>query len=100
MELWEQMTAPVTAERMRSDFAWMTGSDVDLMIAVHAVKHGVTVSDLKSRSRAQPLAHIRQKIMAKLRRDTDLSYPTIGRIFNRDHTTVLHAVRRIEELGA
>ena len=28
---------------------------------------------------------------------TDLSYPEIGRAFgNRDHTTIIHAVRKIE----
>ena len=30
---------------------------------------------------------------------TDLSYPAIARVFGgRDHTTVMHAVRKVEEL--
>ncbi len=49
-------------------------------------------------SRRRPLVDARQIAMYVTRNMTDLSYPEIGRAFgNRDHTTVIHAVRKIEE---
>ena len=48
-------------------------------------------------SRRRPLVDARQIAMYITRNMTDLSYPEIGRAFgNRDHTTVIHAVRKIE----
>ena len=48
-------------------------------------------------SRRRPLVDARQIAMYVTRHMTDLSYPEIGRAFgNRDHTTVIHAVRKIE----
>ena len=48
-------------------------------------------------SRRRPLVDARQIAMYVTRNMTDLSYPEIGRAFgNRDHTTVIHAVRKIE----
>jgi chromosomal replication initiator protein len=44
-------------------------------------------------SRKQPLARVRQEAMARCYNETDLSLPAVGRIFNRHHATVLHAVR-------
>jgi len=45
-------------------------------------------------SRALDLAHWRACAMWIARQYTGQSYPQIGRAFNRDHTTVLYAVRR------
>ena len=50
-------------------------------------------------SRRQPLVRARQTAMYLCRELTDLSLPKIGRAFGgRDHTTVLHACRKIAEL--
>jgi hypothetical protein len=59
-------------------------------------RHGVTLDDLFSERKWQPLAQARQEAMRLIRDVTDLSYPQIGRIFDRDHTTVMHACR-VEE---
>ena len=54
-------------------------------------------SQITSGSRRRPLVDARQIAMYVTRNLTDLSYPEIGRAFgNRDHTTVIHAVRKIE----
>ena len=61
-----------------------------------------TIEDLKSRRRLKALAFVRHVAMhaVKVARP-DLSYPQIGRLFGGfDHTSVLHAVRRIDELKA
>lgn len=58
----------------------------------------VTVDDMVGQSREYPLVEYRQVAMTAVRRLTKLSFPAIGREFgNRDHTTVMHAVSKIEQ---
>ena len=55
--------------------------------------------DLVSARRARAVARPRQIAMYLAKRLTTRSLPEIGRKFGgRDHSTVIHAVRRIEEL--
>ena len=57
----------------------------------------LSVADLLSPSRTAPIARARQLAMYLTRELTDLSLPAIALAFNRrDHTTVLHAIRRVE----
>ncbi|MDG4550724.1 MAG: chromosomal replication initiator protein DnaA [Candidatus Contendobacter sp.] len=59
----------------------------------------IPVSDLLSNSRLRVLSRPRQMAMALTKELTDLSLPDIGEAFGgRDHTTVLHACRKIREL--
>jgi chromosomal replication initiator protein len=58
---------------------------------------GFEVEALKGRSRQRPLVTARQIAMYVFREQTDLSYPSIARLFGgRDHTTVIHAVEKIQ----
>lgn len=54
--------------------------------------------DLVSPSKANVLKNPRRQIWALLR-DEGMSLPQIGRLFNRDHTTVLHGLREFEKNG-
>jgi chromosomal replication initiator protein len=73
---------PVTAERIIDATAEMFGFPVEQLI---------------SGSRRRPLVDARQIAMYVTRNMTELSFPDIGKAFgNRDHTTVMHAVRKIE----
>jgi chromosomal replication initiator protein len=57
------------------------------------------LSDLLSASRSRSLARPRQIAMALARELTQLSLPEIGHAFGgRDHTTVMHACQRVQEL--
>jgi len=57
---------------------------------------GFEVEALKGKSRQRPLVTGRQIAMYVFREQTDLSYPSIARLFGgRDHTTVIHAVEKI-----
>ncbi|MBA3813179.1 MAG: chromosomal replication initiator protein DnaA [Alphaproteobacteria bacterium] len=59
----------------------------------------VRVSDMHSPRRARTVARPRQVAMYLSKQLTPRSLPEIGRKFGgRDHTTVLHAVKKIEEL--
>ncbi len=56
-------------------------------------------SDLRSPSRKRAIVRPRQIAMVLAREYTDLSLPDIGEAFGgRDHTTVINAVRRVQEL--
>lgn len=59
---------------------------------------GYTKVQICSPSRKAPLVRARQSVMAYLKDDLGYSYPVIGRYLNRDHTTVLHGVRKHREL--
>ena len=48
--------------------------------------------------RARTVARPRQIAMYLAKQLTSRSLPEIGRKFDRDHTTVMHAVRKVEEL--
>jgi chromosomal replication initiator protein len=65
-------------------------------------KHfGVTLADLRGKSRQQTVAEARGLAMYVARQITGASYAEIGRQFgNRDHTTVLHACRKFDNLVA
>jgi chromosomal replication initiator protein len=59
------------------------------------------MSDLVSARRARAVARPRQVAMYLSKTLTSKSLPEIGRGFGgRDHTTVIHAVKKIEELRA
>lgn len=58
----------------------------------------VTKADLKGKSRKRHLARTRQALMVLLYENTNMSLPDVGQVFNRDHTTVLHAVKIREDL--
>jgi len=61
----------------------------------------VTMADLCGASRSRVLVTARQIAMYLCRELTDLSLPKIGQQFgNRDHTTVMHADRKIRTLMA
>ncbi len=62
---------------------------------------GVSLTDMVSHRRQRSLVMPRQIAMWLARELTPLSMPTIGKLFgNRDHTTVLHACRRVEAMHA
>jgi chromosomal replication initiator protein len=73
----------------------------ELVIETAALLFAFTPEELRGPSRNRPLVQARQVAMYVLRQLTDHSYPTIAREFGgRDHTTVIHAVNKIESLMA
>jgi len=60
----------------------------------------ITLSEMLSQRRSRPLARPRQIAMYLAKKMTTRSLPEIGRRFaNRDHTTVIHAVKTISRLS-
>jgi len=68
----------------------------DQIMASTADYFGVSLEDLRGHSRSRVLVNARQVAMYLCRELTDLSLPRIGQAFGgRDHTTVMHADRKI-----
>lgn len=73
----------------------------NLIMGQTAQYFGVTMDDLTGGSRSRVLVTARQIAMYLCRELTDLSLPKIGQAFGgRDHTTVMHADRKIRQLMA
>jgi chromosomal replication initiator protein len=71
------------------------------IMAQTAAYFGLTMEDLCGSSRSRVLVNARQIAMYLCRELTDLSLPKIGQQFGgRDHTTVIHADRKIRTLMA
>lgn len=94
-----------TAKRIRDiliiaqetrDFIPEPGHWKDIVDEVCA-KHGVTRAEIMGIRRALKLVAARQEAMYRMSRETSFSLPQIGkRLGGRDHTTVLHGIRRHE----
>jgi len=66
---------------------------------VVAEYYSIRVSELHSKRRNRQVARPRQLAMALAKELTTMSLPDIGDAFGgRDHTTVLHAMRKVQEL--
>jgi chromosomal replication initiator protein len=63
-----------------------------------ATYFGLTLGDLVSKSRSRPLTTARHVAMYLLREHTGLSLIKIGDLFQRDHTTAMHGIKKIEAL--
>ena len=74
----------------------MTIQNIQKMVAEY---YKMRVSDLHSRQRTRRVVRPRQIAMALAKELTSMSLPEIGDAFGgRDHTTVIHAHRKINEL--
>ena len=92
------MTQDCLADILRASERKVTVEEIIRKIADH---YNLRVNDILSARRARNIARPRQIAMYLTKMLTSKSLPDIGRSFGgRDHTTVIHAVRKIEELKA
>ncbi|MGE3623756.1 MAG: chromosomal replication initiator protein DnaA [Bdellovibrionales bacterium] len=93
-----EMTQEVLADLLRASERRITIDEIQKKVAEH---YNIRISDMHSARRARAVARPRQVAMYLAKQLTPRSLPEIGRKFGgRDHTTVIHAVRKIEELSA
>lgn len=91
-----ETTQEVLRDLLRAYDRVVTLDDIQQKVAAH---YGIKLADLRGQSRARVVARPRQIAMYLCKHLTTKSLPDIGRAFEgRDHTTVLHAVRKVEEL--
>ncbi|MDD3370495.1 MAG: chromosomal replication initiator protein DnaA [Alphaproteobacteria bacterium] len=93
-----EMTQEVLSDLLRASERRVTIDEIQKKVAEH---YNVRVADMHSARRSRAVARPRQVAMYLAKQLTPRSLPEIGRKFGgRDHTTVIHAVRKIEELSA
>jgi len=90
------MTQEVLSDLLRANDRRVTIDEIQRKVAEHFT---LKMSDLLSERRARAVARPRQVAMYLCKKLTPRSLPEIGRKFGgRDHTTVMHAVKKIDEL--
>lgn len=92
-----EMTQEVLQDLLRANDRRLTIDDIQRKVADY---YNIRLADLLSSRRSRQIARPRQIAMYLAKQLTSRSLPEIGRKFGgRDHTTVMHAVKRIEELA-
>ena len=88
----------VLHDLLRANDRRVSIDEIQKRVAEH---YNIRLADMHSARRARAVARPRQVAMYLCKQLTPRSLPEIGRKFGgRDHTTVMHAVRRIDELRA
>lgn len=91
-----ETTQEVLKDLLRANDRHITIEDIQKAVAAH---YNIKLSEMHSARRSRVVARPRQVAMYLAKRLTSKSLPEIGRKFGgKDHTTVMHAVKRIEEL--
>ena len=91
-----ESTQEVLHDLLRANDRRITIEEIQKKVAEH---FNIRIADMHSARRARQVARPRQVAMYLAKQLTSRSLPEIGRKFGgRDHTTVMHAVKKIEEL--
>ena len=68
---------------------------VERIVEAVAKEFDVTVEDMKSKKKTDNIARARHTAIYIIRKLTELSYKAIGEIFNRDHSTVINSIEKV-----
>ena len=91
-----ETTQDLLQDLLRAHDRRLSMEEIQKRVAEH---FKIRISDMSSARRARAVARPRQVAMYLSKQLTSRSLPEIGRAFGgRDHTTVMHAVRKVEEL--
>ncbi|MDG1287619.1 MAG: chromosomal replication initiator protein DnaA [Rickettsiales bacterium] len=91
-----ESTQEVLSDLLRANDRRITIEDIQKKVTQH---YNIKMTDMQSARRSRVVARPRQVAMYLAKKLTSRSLPEIGRKFGgRDHTTVMHAVKRIDEL--
>jgi hypothetical protein len=93
-----QLSAQLEAMAREDQSPLVDPSRIKPVVSAVAKYYGVSLRDLVSFRRTTELIRPRQVAMYLAKQLTKHSLPTIGRVLDRDHTTVLHGCRRIATL--
>ncbi|MFV0410152.1 MAG: chromosomal replication initiator protein DnaA [Paracoccus sp. (in: a-proteobacteria)] len=91
-----ELTQDCLADILRSSDRKLSIEDIQRKVAEH---YNIKLADMVGQKRVRTIARPRQVAMYLAKQMTTRSLPEIGRRFGgRDHTTIMHGVRKIEEL--
>ena len=71
-------------------------SKIETIMRMVAEKEGVVEHTIASDRRSKRIVHARYVTFYLIYILTNYSMPAIGRMFSKDHTTILHGIRKIE----
>ena len=95
-EIDHDMTQECLSDILRASDRKITVEEIQRKVAEH---YNIRLTDLIGPRRMRSLARPRQVAMWLSKKLTNRSLPEIGKRFgNRDHTTIIHGIRKIEEL--
>ena len=95
-EITVEMAQDVLHDLLRQADRKVTVDEIQQRVAAH---YNIKLAEMSSPRRARSVARPRQVAMYLAKQLTTLSLPQIGKRFgNRDHSAIMHAVRKIEEL--
>ena len=95
-EITVEMVKDVLKDLLRTNSRKITIDEIQKKVTEH---YNIRLSDMHSPRRSRSIARPRQVAMYLAKSITTRSLPEIGRKFGgRDHTTVIHAIKTIEEI--
>ena len=93
----------VTMETAKSCISELLGGGEPLNVTVDKIftaifnKYGISKEDLLSPKRSKDIADARHVAVYLIRTVTEMSFPSIGKLFSRDHATIMTSYKKIEE---
>lgn len=98
-----ELTIEKSKELLETELLKLTPSkaiSIDKIIRATCDYFQVSLYDIKSKKRNKKIVNARQAAMYLARDLTNFSTTEIGSYFNRDHTTIMHAVEKIDNIKA
>ena len=96
--MYDRLTGP----QMIMDYASFArqAASVSGIITRISNETGIPITDILSKCRTRPVAHARQDAMLEIRERLGWPLKRIGKLFGRDHTTVMHGLQAAAERNA
>ncbi|MBQ8322097.1 MAG: chromosomal replication initiator protein DnaA [Clostridia bacterium] len=73
-----------------------TNAMIERILSAVSLKYGVSVEDIKSKKKTENIVNARHLSIYITRKLTDLSLPAIGKIFSRDHSTIISSINKVD----
>ena len=94
------ITLEVAQQQLKDFFPQMGGKNITIegIQRIVAEYFGLTHKDLRGKRRTKAVAFPRQVAMYLIRNSLELSFPEIGKIFSKHHSTVMYAVDAVHKM--
>ena len=73
-----------------------TDAMVEKILKQVSKKYGISLEDIKSKKKTDSIANARHISIYVIRKLTDLSLKEIGKVFGRDHSTIISSINKVE----
>ena len=73
-----------------------TNAMIERILSAVSRKYGISIEDIKSKKKTENIVNARHLSIYITRKLTDLSLPAIGKIFSRDHSTIISSINKVD----